>query len=133
MTLDRAVVDLRKDFWEHGQLYVALSRITDPHNMCILLPPEPEIIAEDQQVEPQSAEEEEQQEDISIRVTVDEQMMTIISDMYPSKTNESDDETKSLEDIQTSQEPVEILEIQELQVEESENIDERETSVFVLP
>jgi ATP-dependent exoDNAse (exonuclease V) alpha subunit len=39
MTLDRAVVDLRRDFWEHGQLYVALSRITDPRNLCILLPP----------------------------------------------------------------------------------------------
>jgi hypothetical protein len=39
MTLDRAVVDLRSDFWEHGQLYGPLSHISDPGNFCILLPP----------------------------------------------------------------------------------------------
>jgi hypothetical protein len=111
-TLDRAVVDLRKDLWERGQLYVALSRIRDPHNLCIMLPPAPEREPEDEQVEPQSAEEEEQQEDIPIRVTVDEEMMTIISDMYRNKTSESNDQTKNTEEIQTIQEPVQIVEIQ---------------------
>jgi hypothetical protein len=38
MTLDRAVVDLRALFWEHDQLYVALSRMRDPRNLCVLLP-----------------------------------------------------------------------------------------------
>jgi hypothetical protein len=38
MTLDRAVIDLRTNFWEHGQLYVALSRVTQPVNLCFLLP-----------------------------------------------------------------------------------------------
>ena len=37
LTLDKVVLDLREDFWEHGQLYVGLSRIRDPHNLCILI------------------------------------------------------------------------------------------------
>jgi hypothetical protein len=36
MTLNRAVIDLRALFWEHGQLYVALSRATDPRNLRML-------------------------------------------------------------------------------------------------
>jgi hypothetical protein len=28
MTLGRTVIDLRTNFWEHGQLYAALSRVT---------------------------------------------------------------------------------------------------------
>jgi hypothetical protein len=39
MTLDRAVMDCRTKFWEHGQLYVARFRVRSPRGLCVLLPP----------------------------------------------------------------------------------------------
>jgi hypothetical protein len=38
MTLQRAVIDYRTKFWQHGQLFVALSRAKSPVDLCILLP-----------------------------------------------------------------------------------------------
>jgi hypothetical protein len=38
MALQRAVIDRRMRFWEHGQLSVALSGVKSPGDLCILLP-----------------------------------------------------------------------------------------------
>jgi hypothetical protein len=38
MTLQRAGIDYRLEFWEHGQLYMALSRVKRSFDLCILLP-----------------------------------------------------------------------------------------------
>jgi hypothetical protein len=37
MTLSVVVLDVRVDFWEHGQSYVGLSRARDPRGICILM------------------------------------------------------------------------------------------------
>lgn len=37
LTLSKVVIDLRLDMWEHGQLYVALSRVKNPSDLCVLL------------------------------------------------------------------------------------------------
>jgi hypothetical protein len=38
MSLRRAVIDLRTNFWEHGQIYVAFSKVIEPGNLCLLFP-----------------------------------------------------------------------------------------------
>jgi ATP-dependent exoDNAse (exonuclease V) alpha subunit len=40
MTLEPAVIHCRTKFWERGRLYVALSRVNNPTDLCILLPPD---------------------------------------------------------------------------------------------
>ena len=38
-TMDRVVVDLRGDVFEHGQLYVVLSRVRSAYDIAVLLAP----------------------------------------------------------------------------------------------
>jgi hypothetical protein len=40
MALERAVINCRTKFWEYGQLYIALSRVKNRTDLCILLPPD---------------------------------------------------------------------------------------------
>jgi hypothetical protein len=63
IALNRDIVDLRAPFWQHGQVYVALLRVTNPRNLCILLP-------DDQ---------EQKLRDMQIRVPIDRQIVDIIS------------------------------------------------------
>jgi hypothetical protein len=70
MTLEGAVIDLRSSLWEHGQLYVALSRVTNHAHLCILLP---NAANPGQDIDPTETE---------IRVTVDANIADIISMLY---------------------------------------------------
>ena len=38
-TMDRVVIDLRGDVFEHGQLYVAISRVRSANDVAVLLRP----------------------------------------------------------------------------------------------
>jgi hypothetical protein len=38
VTLFRAVAGCRSPYWEHGQLYVALSGVRNPYDLCTVLP-----------------------------------------------------------------------------------------------
>jgi hypothetical protein len=67
MTLGRIVIDCRSRFWEHGQLYVALSRVTDPANICVLLPPD--------------------LEDFSIHLFVDPDVVSLLASIYSASLN----------------------------------------------
>jgi hypothetical protein len=67
MTLNRAVIDFRRYFWEHGQLYIALSRVRHPDNLCILLPESEEEIAISDPVA------------VPLRISVDRQVGNIVS------------------------------------------------------
>jgi hypothetical protein len=64
MTLDRAVIDCRCKYWEHGQLYVALPRVKSPAHICILLP--------------------EDMQDFTLRPTVDKNVVQIVESMNSS-------------------------------------------------
>jgi hypothetical protein len=67
MTLNRAVIDLRSQFWEHGQLYVALSRVRHPGNLCILLP---ESSEETSSSDPTA---------VLLRIPVDREVVNVVS------------------------------------------------------
>jgi hypothetical protein len=69
MTLERAVIDIKTHFWEHGQLYVALSRVRQPENLCMLLPDSSDSISTSDPAE------------ILLRVPVDRDVVEIISRM----------------------------------------------------
>jgi hypothetical protein len=69
MTLDRAAVDLRARFWEHGQLYVALSLVREPLNLCVLL------------LDPKQATSETDPDDVELGIIVDPELVTVVTGM----------------------------------------------------
>jgi hypothetical protein len=70
MTLGRAVIDLKTHFWEYGQLYVAISIITEPDNLCFLLSGSSDLRRE---IDPTET---------PIRVRIDVVIVQIISRLY---------------------------------------------------
>jgi hypothetical protein len=64
--LQRAGIDYRTKFWEHGQRYVALSLVKSPGGLCILLPDD--------------------MDDFTIRPPVDFDVVQILETMESSRT-----------------------------------------------
>jgi hypothetical protein len=78
VTLDSAVVDLRGLFWEYGQFYVALSRVRDPRNLCVLLP------------NPKHEMSETSPDDVDLGIIVDPELVTIATGPQAARYNISD-------------------------------------------
>jgi hypothetical protein len=74
MTLNKAFIDLRSQFGEHGQLYLALSRVRHWENLYILLP---ESSEETSSSDPTA---------VSLRIPADREVVNVVStiDGHPS-------------------------------------------------
>jgi hypothetical protein len=70
ITFESAVIDLRTNLWEHGQLSVALSRVRQPDDICILLHNSSNL---DREIDPRK---------IYIHVSVDPEIARIRSIIY---------------------------------------------------
>jgi hypothetical protein len=78
MTLNRAIIDLRRHFWEYGQLYLALWRVRHPENLCRLLSECQEKISSSDPIA------------MRLRIPVDRQVVNIISTISGNTTREVD-------------------------------------------